>query len=249
MKKLIIFTHFRNSEFEILNFDHVKKLNPDWDIVSVGFEGNELLDNSIYVSYDKYPRNIELAKITGAGENYTNRENWLSCDILIAETYNNFPNYDGYFLYEFDTISNVPIDYFFKLNKDFLGNNCGENIENGGWEWVEYYRKVGGRKNIKLGTAGQNTCMYFSNRAIKHFYDEMILNKNTIYNNMLSEMRIGTIIQQKFKINKIRKDINLYVSSNSADPHLKNIKFSDSYFYHPVKSIDILKECILTTIY
>lgn len=243
MKKLIIYTHFKNTEFEKINFDHLKKLNPNWDIVPVGFNNQDLIENSLSVNPETYPCNKKLSLECKCNEN------WLSCDILIAETFFNYPNYDGYFLYEFDTICNVPIENFFEINGDFLGNNCEENIQSKPWEWINYYKQLTLNTSSKLGTSGQNTCMYFSKNAISHFYNEMKLNKNNIYDNMLSELRIGTIVQQKFKIKRIKETISKYVSCDPNDKNLIDINLNEALFYHPVKSINVLKECIEKTKY
>jgi hypothetical protein len=51
------------------------------------------------------------------------------------------PNYDEYFLYEYDTTSNVSIEEFFNTDVDFFGNGVRSPADEKWW-WPELYRKL-----------------------------------------------------------------------------------------------------------
>jgi hypothetical protein len=55
--KLILFSHHKVDELTIDRFNNVKNLNPSWDVIPIGFEGYELLPNSIITNKEKYPTN------------------------------------------------------------------------------------------------------------------------------------------------------------------------------------------------
>lgn len=227
IKKLILFSHhFVNIEI-IDRFNHLKKLNPTWDLVPIGFEGYNLLPNSIITNKDKYPSNKDLHYFASY-----NHLDWFQCDLFLYEGYQQRPYYDRYFLYEYDTICNVSIDHFFNTNFDFFGNNI-ENPANEMWDWVKLYRK----HNIyqshfkELYSYGQSTCIYITNDILKKCVKEVITNKH-LYNNMFCEIRGGTIINQFTNLKKGNCNIQKYISWNKD---LISIDKTTDYFYHPIK--------------
>lgn len=230
MKKLIIFTHHFVNDFVKWNFKNIKKLNPTWDIIPVGFNKYNLLDSSIKVCCDKYPKNDNLIK------EYPQYEvEWSQPDILFYESYIQNPNFEKYFIIEWDCISNVSIESFFPdiNNNDFLGNNISvfEDSDDS-WEFIKKYKKYGGvLKN--LASYGQSCCLYFSNGVLQKISEEVIKNKH-LYNNMLSELRGGTLINKFSGLKKLRDDIRDFVWWNNMDL----VFGKNQYFYHPIKGFD-----------
>ena len=69
-KSLIIFSHHYINEKIFDRFNKVKILNPDWDVVSIGFENYNLLPNSLIIKKDIYPSNKDI-------QYYDNKKNFL----------------------------------------------------------------------------------------------------------------------------------------------------------------------------
>ena len=70
-----------------------------------------------------------------------------------------------------------------------------------------------------------------SNDIIRKCSNEVISNKH-LYNNMLSEVRGGTLVSQFTSLKKGREDINDFISWTPDDI---NINTNQPHFYHPVK--------------
>lgn len=236
MTKLVIFTHHFVNDFVKWNFNTIKKLNPSWDVISVGFDKYDLIDGSIKVCTDKYPKNDGLI------ENYPQYEvEWSQPDILFYETYFTKPFYDKYLVIEWDCVSNVSIETFFPKIEEhgFLGNNVSVFSDNDlSWEFIKIYRQYGGSLN-NLASYGQSCCLYFCNDILKQISEEVVKNKH-LYNNMLSELRGGTLVRKFIDLNPLREDIRDYFWWNT-----EGIKFDkDTYFYHPIKSAEKFHEHI-----
>lgn len=225
--KLILFSHHFVNENVINTFNNVKKLNPTWDVISIGFPGNKLLKDSVILNKSKYPNNYAIQYY--ASQYHVD---WYDPDLFIYEGYFKFPNYEEYFLYEYDTICNVSIEEFFNTNVDFFGNNlCVPAREN--WEWSELYRKHNPyNTHFKtLYAYGQSTCIYFKNHILKQCVDEILKNRH-LYCSMLSEIRGGTLVSQFTELKKGRDDISKYISWTTNDI---TVDLSKPHFYHPVK--------------
>lgn len=227
--KAIIFTHFNNTDFEVENSNIIKNLNPSWDFYPIGFEGYDLLANSLVATREDYPNNTGLATITNE---CTDNPDWYSCDILLCEAYRQLPNYNSYFVIEYDTVCNCSIESFFELDRDFFGNNIKYDVTD--WEWTKRYLQFSNSIERDFAAIGQSTCIYFKNYALKKFYEEMTINKAE-YHNMLCELRLGTVMKSLGILNKSRDDIDKFISYEEwrIDPD-----FNQDYFYHPVKSLD-----------
>jgi len=226
-KKLIIFSHHYFNDEIIDRFYNLKNLNPHWDIVSIGFEGYNLLKDSIYIKKDIYPSNKDI-------QYYVQNKSldWFDGDLCLYDVYTKLPEYDEYFLYEYDTICNVSIESFFDTSLDFFGSTiCNPGRED--WEWVKLYRQHNNHNVIfdKIYSCGQTTTIYFKNHILKQCVDELNKNKH-LYSNMFSEIRCGTLVNQFTTLKKGRDDISRYISWTANYITLeKNIP----YFYHPVK--------------
>ncbi len=225
--KLILFSHHKVDELTIDRFNTVKKLNPSWDVIPIGFEGYELLESSIITNKEKYPSNIDIQYFASY-----NHVDWFDPDLFLYEGYIQKPYYDEYFLYEYDTDSNVSIESFFNTNVDFFGNGiCNPARED--WDWVKLYRKHNpyNTKFPILYAYGQSTCIYFKNHILKQCVNEILTNKH-LYNNMFCEIRGGMLTKKFTTLKKGRQDIEKYISWTPNDIV---IDLSKSHFYHPVK--------------
>ena len=151
---------------------------------------------------------------------------------FLYDGYFQMPNYDEYFLYEYDTISNVSIEEFFNTDVDFFGNGVRSPADEKWW-WPELYRKLN-PYNVEFTNVhsyGQSTCIYFKNHILKHCAEEVVKNKH-LYCEMLSEIRGGTLVSQITTLKSGREDIEKYISWTSDDI---KIDLNKPHFYHPVK--------------
>jgi len=98
---------------------------------------------------------------------------------------------------------------------------------------VKQYRKLNpnNHKFNNLHSYGQSTCIYFKNHILKKCTEEILKNKS-LYNNMLSEIRGGTLVSQFTTLKTGRNDIEQYISWTPDDIKF-NVKIP--HFYHPVK--------------
>ncbi len=226
-KKLILFSHHYVDDTIIDRFNNLKKFNPTWDICPIGFDGYSLLPDSLITNKEKYPTNYELVQ-------YSDNKNvdWADPDLFLYEGYLQRPNYDSYFLYEYDTICNVSIDSFFRTDLDFFGNYISSPASEK-WYWVEKYR-LHNFENVNLQTLygyGASTCIYVNNHILSKCVNEVLTNKH-LYCNMLSEIRGGTLVSKFTTLKKGKEDIEKYISWN---PTLIDIDKTKDYFYHPIK--------------
>jgi len=236
-RKLIVFTHHFVNDFVKWNFENVKKLNSDWDIIPIGFGGRgSLLENSVIVDKEKYPVNFKLIEYS-----YVPTVEWSEPDLFLYESYFKFPDYDCYFMYEYDTVCNVPIEQFFDISVDFFGNNI-MNPALDTWWWADLYRKFN-ENNVLFPTLygyGQSTCIFFRNHILKQCFEEVVKNKNT-YCHMLSELRGGTLTSKFTSLKSSRPDIRDFIWWEN-----KGLKFGErNYFYHPIKSLDEFNNCVI----
>lgn len=225
--RLIIFSHYYVDKKVINTFDNVKLLNPEWDIVPIGFENYELLENSLIIKKDEYPSNKDIQYYDAK-----KRLEWYEGDLCLYDCYLKLPNYEEYFLYEYDTICNVSIRSFFNTNVDFFGNNIDNPIKENK-EWVTLYRKHNSYNYYfdKFYSCGQTTALYFKNKILKQCTEELIENK-IFYDNMFSEVRCGTLVNKFTNLIQSRSNIKEYISWKIEDIILD---FDVPYFYHPVK--------------
>ncbi len=134
--KVILFSHHKVDDLTIERFNNVKKLNPSWDVIPIGFKGYELMEGSIVTNKEKYPSNKDIQYFVPQYH-----LDWFDPDLFLYEGYIQKSNYNEYFLYEYDTISNVSIESFFDTNVDFFGNGiCNPARED--WDWVKLYNQI-----------------------------------------------------------------------------------------------------------
>lgn len=231
-KNVILFTHHYVDDFIKWNYENVKSLNPEWDVIPIGFEGYSLLSNSLTVNKQKYPTNYNLLE-----HSYNRSTDWSDPDLFLYDGWNQIPHYDGYFLYEYDTVCNVPVNSFFDTTMDFFGNNVN-NPAPEDWYWVELYRKYNiHNKNFPiLYGYGQSTCIFLKNHIVKNCFIEITRNKH-LYCDMLSEIRGGTLTKMYTEIKPSREDIREFVWWGKCGLTLGK----KEYFYHPIKNFEELK--------
>jgi hypothetical protein len=232
--KLIIFSHHYKDNFVYQNFDLLKRLNPSWDVISIGFTEHkeDLIENSIVVDSSIYPTNEKVVEARPRSN-----PNWTQADLFLYDIYHLFPKYDKYFLIEYDTIFNCAIeDFFSKINDcDHFGSNVFNRLTEN-WIFTKIYFKYNPNHLPldKLGSIGQTTCVYLNNNLLKQVTSEIISNPN-LYTNMDSELRLGTLIK-KFVPHLInsRNDIHKFISWDTNNITLD--KTIDNFFYHPYKN-------------
>lgn len=226
-KKVIIFSHFFVNDDIINRFNNLKILNPNWDVIPIGFEGYNLLDYSIQIKKDIYPSNKDIHYYVP-----NNSIDWFDGDLCLYDIYQKFEHYDEYFLYEYDTICNVSIESFFDTTLDFFGSTiCNPGSED--WDWIKLYRKHNIHNNIfkNIYSCGQTTCIYLKNHILNQCTEEILQNKH-LYNNMFSEIRCGTLVNKFTELKVGNLNIRQFISWQSDDIMIdKNIP----HFYHPVK--------------
>lgn len=226
-KKAIIFTHHEDSQRTRERLENLKKLNPDWDVFPAGFKGYQLIEGSHQAVKDGLPSNKKLAEVTKLNED------WLDPDLIFYDFYRNYSEYEGYFVYEYDTICNVPVDSFFDTSLDFVGNDVKDPAPEG-WYWSILYRSINPlhTKFESLKSYGISSCLYFSNRIMRKCIEELTANRE-LYDSMLSEARGGTIVAMHAPLIRARPDIQNYIGwkIDDIDPDTSR----DKYFYHPIK--------------
>ena len=231
MNKLILFSHHYVNDNIINRINNLKKLNSNWDVVPIGFEGYNLLPDSLIVNKKEYPTNKAISYHRDK-ENHGKFLDWADPDIFIYDGYRQLPTYDEYFLYEYDTICNVSIDSFFRTDLDFFGNYISSPASEK-WYWVEKYR-LHNSENLNfpiLYGYGASTCIYVNNDILSKCVNEVLTNKH-LYCNMLSEIRGGTLVSKFTTLKKGKEDIEKYISWN---PTLIDVDKTKDYFYHPIK--------------
>lgn len=225
MKTCIIFSHHYVNSTVSYRFENLKKLNPDCDVVSVGLSGYHLLHKSVVINRDLWPKNqnMEVFSI-----------DWSLGDLCIYQTYVEYPDYDMYFLVEYDTAFNVSIfDFFTNIYTQDCGVNYGSNFNISEYMWYKNYNdKFAKIDKQHLSTTGPTTCLWFNTNLLSKIVKECFLNKG-LYDNMFSELRLGTLIKKFTDIKQNRDDIDDYISFVPEAITEKH----QNFFYHPRKEI------------
>jgi hypothetical protein len=233
-KKLIVFTHHKPDDFTRWSFRNAAAFNLGWDIVPMGFAGYDLMEGSAFAQKSDYPSNKILSlRATPTGETL-NAEDWFDPDFFLYEAVRQFPEYDEYFLYEYDTICNDSIESFFKTDVDFSCCSYSANnplpISN---FWVKRYRMINklGWSINDIFSAGQMTCIYAKRHILESCREEILSNKE-LYYNMLSEIRLGTVVRKFTDLVKHRDDIGNFITWKPF-----KLDLNRKYYYHPVKNV------------
>lgn len=221
--------HHKTCEVTLNNLSLLKKNNPNKKIVTAGFSNFQLIENShvVYKNNLIYPNNNRMIN------NNNGWDCWSEADILIYDCYLTYPNYSHYIITEWDAYCNCSAEVFYGdlLYSDVLSHGVvtSDNIRD--WCWYDYLTDEQ-KKLPNLGGIGP-VLFLFSNRVLKSITDKMLKNPR-VYDNMFSELRIGTLIQQcDYKLKKFSDD-DKFVSWKYEyirfDPNIPG-------WYHPIKSL------------
>jgi len=226
MKTCIIFSHHYTNETVRRRLDNLKKYNSDCHVVSVGLSGYNLLHGSVIINRNLWPTNKDI--------NIFRKTDWSLGDLCIYQTYIEYPDYDIYFLVEYDTAFNVSIfDFFPNIYTQDCGVNYGPNFDISEYMWYKNYNHRFAKIDKQhLSTTGPTTCLWFTKNLLSKIVKECFLNKG-LYDNMFSELRLGTLIKKFTDIKKNRNDIDDYISFVSE----AIVEKHKNFFYHPRKKI------------
>ena len=223
----ILFLHHNKSDVTLNNFNLIKKYNPTKNIYPIGFEGNDLIEGSHVVKNCKktYPSNNLLFSQINC-----NSIEWYEADILIYDFFKFHPNLPVYFVIEWDTYCNCSLEEFYgdklKLNNFSNSIETGDKLKK--WLW---YIKLSEEQKTMDNLAGMNptTCMLFTNKLLSLMVSRLTSNPRK-YDNMFSEIRLGTLVQQcGYKLNQI---LDENISCVQYD-----VRINKRGYYHPVKNI------------
>lgn len=226
MKICIIFSHYYIDNTVIQRFINLQKYNLLCDVIPIGLSGYQLLPNSIIIDRNLWPDNKDM---------YLKTLDWSLGDLCIYQTFIDKPDYDIYFLLEYDTAFNTPIlDFFPNITHQNCGYNYGPNFDISNWYWYkEKYKNINTSFTFnELKSSGPTTCLWWHKELLSDIVNEILTNKNK-YNNMFSELRLGTVTKKftDIKISKINiKDFISYLPEQVLETH-------NSYFYHPRKTL------------
>ncbi len=211
------------------NYELLKKYNPTKNIYPIGFENHNLIDGSHVVSRKQsYPKNNLLNETC-------KREYWSEADLLIYDFYLNYPNLPTYLVIEWDTYCNCSLEQFYgdALNLDHFGHQICTYDELKNWCW--YTQLSDSQKLIpNIGGIVPTSGLFFT-RSVLSSMVTLIINNPRQYDNMFSELRLGTLLQQSgHTLNKPFLNSESYINWN-----IDNITFDPSKpgYYHPIKTI------------
>ena len=231
----IVFTHFNTSKVTLHHFNSLKRYNPSKKIFPVGFANHKLLESSHFVKdFFRYPVNDQLdnqvKKLVTNPSKY-----WSISDFLIYDFFLNFSQFDAYFFVEWDTFCNCSIEDFYgaDLERDCFSPRTVPYQNLKSWMWFDYLSQE--QKEMPgLGGATPITCMYFKNSVLQKM-TSLLLENPRKYDNMISEMRVGSLIQQAgYELFSCRGLTVNFKESKTFKVYIEN---NVRGFYHPVKTI------------
>jgi hypothetical protein len=228
-KICILFLHYTNDDVTLRNYETIKKYNPDKIIFPIGFENHNLIEGSHIVSRkESYPNNNILNKTC-------KKEYWSEADLLIYDFYINNPNLPTYLVIEWDTYCNCSLENFYGnalIMSNFSHVTYPKEMLNN-WYW--YTQLSESQKSISnIGGIGPTSGLFFTRLVLSSMVNRMLSSPRT-YDNMFSELRLGTLLQQSgYTLNKPFLNSESYINWN-----IDNITFDSSKpgYYHPVKTI------------
>lgn len=224
----ILYLHHSTDALTVEHYNLVKKHNPDKDVYPVGFANHSLLDNShVVFKSEKYPQNDSLNKKISS-------EYWSEADLLIYDFYLSNPNLPIYFILEYDTYCNCSIEKFYghSLNMDAFSHIIHTKEDVCKWDWhavlSDEQKKMSG-----LGGMSPTSGLLFKNSVLSKMLD-VVLSSPRKYDNMFSELRLGTLLQQCGYILKTPFiNSHHYINWNCTDVIFN---LNEPGYYHPVKN-------------
>lgn len=227
----ILFTHHNNEAVTVNNFNRIKQFNPNKSIYSVGFKNNNLLENSFIVDDEQeyLPKNF----IFGSE---SKRKQWTQADLLMYDfIYHNDLPHDKYLIIEWDTYCNCSIEEFYgeALDKETFGHTVHNPVEED-WNW---YRDLTQEQKDSLPFFGgyTPTSGLLISKTILTKINQLILGSPRKYDNMFSELRLGSLI----RIAGYSLDTPFENSENFMNWNDGKIIFDKTKngYYHPVKTV------------
>jgi hypothetical protein len=226
----ILFLHYSNDDVTIKHYELLKKYNPTKNIYPIGFENHNLIDGShIVCKKELYPKNNILNKTC-------KREYWSEADLLIYDFiyHNNLPH-DKYLIIEWDTYCNCSIEEFYgeALSKETFGHTVHNPVEED-WNW---YRDLtqGQKDNLAFFGGYTPTSGLLISKEILIKINQLILDNPRKYDNIFSELRLGSLI----KIAGHSLNIPFENSENFMNWNGGKIIFDKTKngYYHPIKTV------------
>ena len=154
---------------------------------------------------------------------------------MIYDFYLNYPNLPVYFIIEWDTYCNCSLENFYgnSLNMNHFSHIIHKEESLKDWIW---YKKL--TKNQKLisniGGITPTSGMLFTKSVLSSMVNLMINNPKQ-YNNMFSELRLGTLLQQSgYILTKPFFNSESYINWNIDSITFDPLKPG---YYHPIKTI------------
>ena len=228
-KICILFLHYSNDDITLRNYELIKKYNPDKILYTIGFENHNLIEGSHIVSRkENYPKNDILNETC-------KREYWSEADLLIYDFYLNYPNLPTYLVIEWDTYCNCSLESFYGnalTLSNFSHMTYHKEILNN-WHW---YKQLSDSQKLipNIGGIGPTSGLFFTKSVLSSIVNLMINNPRQ-YDNMFSELRLGTLLQQSgYTLNKPFLNSESYINWD-----YNNITFDPLKpgYYHPIKTI------------
>lgn len=222
----ILFLHHNRSNVTLENFERIKKYNPTKNVYPVGFSNCDLIEGSHVVTKTDslYPNN----------NIFLNRDekpiSWYEADILIYDFYRSNPKLPVYFVLEWDTFCNCSLEEYYS-DKLYL-NNFGHSVRTDdvflNWYWYEQLTSEQKTMSNMAGL-GPTSCLLFNNQVLSAMVNR-VTSEPRKYDNMFSELRLGTLVQQSgFKLNQVDGD------TVSWSKNLINFDKNKRGYYHPIK--------------
>jgi hypothetical protein len=225
----ILFLHCSTSDVTIQNYELIKKHNPNKKIYPIGFENHDLLNGSHIVERkQEYPNNCILNEMCG-------NEYWSEADLLIYDFYIHYPTLPSYLVLEWDTYCNCSLESFYNtsLNLDTFSHIIHTESDINGWYWYDMLTDE--QKLIpNIGGTTPTSGLFFKNSVLSDI-TKKLLEKPHYYNNMFSELRLGTLLQQSgYKLTTPFIDSDRYINWD-----FENIVFDPTQngYYHPIKTL------------
>lgn len=226
----ILFLHYNTSDVTVNNYTILKQHNPTKNIYPIGFSGCNLLDGSHEVKKSTiYPSNTELdLKI--------NRPYWSEADLLIYDFYITYPNLPVYYVFEWDTYCNCSLEEYYGdiLNtKSNFSHMTYTDDKLPNWDWYKLLSDTQ-KTAPNIGGIGPTSGLLFTKSVLSSIVNK-VLSSPRMYDNMFSELRLGTLLQQcgytlQKPFTNSEKHINWKYENITFDKNVEG-------YYHPIKTI------------
>jgi hypothetical protein len=236
MKTVILFSHYNVDEITLYNYSLMKNHNIH-DVIPLGFSCYDLIENSHKVDYNNtiWPKNDDLNKQPLGRSS----KGWTDMDVLLYDFAYTNPQYDRYFLMEWDIYCNTSIEEFYgdALNMDSFGSTIKLPETNQGWCWFKHLTEK--QKTLKVGGISGMGSTYYSKKVMDDILNLLLSDKDKTYWNMFCECRIGTLLLNagyELKISSPNHWENFLVGPDYWIGKVGNsVKNSPKGYFHPIR--------------